>query len=414
MRISKATSAARPVALAAMLLAALVVAVSGCGGPKDVAQERALRAEAADELLIGAAWPWASRGEGMYWNGMKMAVDEINAYGGVLGRPLRVIKEDDKESVNEGRLVAQRLSDNPDVVAVVGHLNSHVSIPAAAMYEAAGLLMITPASTSPELTRKGFRRVFRSVNSDEKIGGQMVEFALATGYRRVIICYVRNAYGLGLANAFEQHADAAGLQIVDRQSYDPAVAETPSSFARMIREWKNHEFDAIFLAGMAPQAGYVVKHVRAAGIKAPIFGGDALDTAELLSSAGTDAEGVVVASIFHPDNPRPEVQRFNDRFKATYGVLPDSWAARGYEAIQLLAAAMERAGSPAPDRVAEALRSIDTWTGITGSFSFDEKGDVIGKTMVTVVVRDGRFQFLEENQLASAAQRALQNVSLDR
>ncbi|MEM9664967.1 MAG: ABC transporter substrate-binding protein, partial [Bacteroidota bacterium] len=299
----------------ALALTGLLGVLAACGGPQDPAEQRAQRIAQSDgPILIGAAWPWEARTSGYYWEGLELAVREVNEAGGIQGRPIELVREDDRESVNEGRLVAQRLANNPDVVAVIGHLNSHVTLPAAGTYEAAGLVMLTPASTTPELTEKGYRRIFRSVNNDVMIGQQMVDYAVSKGYTNVAIAYVRNAYGLGLANAFERRAIEAGVHIVDRQAYDSAVRDTRVSFDRIIDEWKDRRFDAIFLAGMAPEAGYFVKHVRAAGIDASMFGGDALDTQSLIESAGPAAEGLVVASIFHPDNPRPEVQQFNEVF----------------------------------------------------------------------------------------------------
>lgn len=375
----------------------LAFLLSGCGGTPDIATERAQRAEQAQgDILIGAAWPWVNRGSWMYGDGMQMAVDEINAAGGVLGRSVQIIREDDQESVTQGRLAAQRFIDNPDVVAVIGHLNSHVSIPVASMYEEAGLLMLTPASTSPELTRQGLRRVFRCVDNDEKIGRLMQGYAESKQYRRIAIAYVRNEYGWGLANAFEWRATEAGLDVVTRKAYDPAAADRYSSFRHIIEAWEDVAFDAVFLAGMAPQAGYLIKELRAAGIDVPIFGGDALDAPELIKSAGVAAEGVVAASVFHPDDPRAEVRQFNTAFEAIYGKRPDSWAARGYEAVKLLTHAMEETGSTVPDRVAETLHGMDTWNGILGSYSFDEKGDVVGKSLVTAVVREGQFAFSEQ------------------
>ena len=134
-----------------------------------------------------------------------------------------------------------------------------------------------------------------------------------------------------------------------------------------------------------------------------VLGGDALDTEDLIEAAGEAANGVVIASVFHPDNPRQEVQNFNEAFRAEYGTLPDSWAARGYEALKLLVHAMNDAGSVVPDRVADALRSLDGWSGLTGTFVFDDHGDVVGKEVMTVVVEEGRFRFRGEQQAVSSS-----------
>jgi len=379
-------------------LTAFVVAsmVGSCAQDRNVSYKRErLALQAHDSVVVAAAWPWSVRYDGLYWEGMKMAMDEVNEAGGVLGRTLVIRKEDDRESVNEGRRVAQRLADDPNVFAVIGHLNSHVSIPASVIYEASGLLMLTPGSTSPELTRNGNRMVFRSINSDIDIAQQMVAFAGSRGYHRLVICYVRNAYGLGLANAFETYAQRRGLLIVDRQSYDPSMPRNSAEYQRIVDHWRDLEFDALFLAGMAPQAGYLVRQAREGGLDFPIMGGDALDTPELIQAAGAAADGMIVASVFHPDNPRPEVLLFNEKFESIFGVTPDSWAARGYEAVRLLVEAMEAGGSVAPARVANHLRSSHQGFSLSGPVQFSENGDVIGRSVVKIIVRDGQFNYLE-------------------
>ena len=402
MRIARHSYIASAAGLAAFALITSA-AVTGCG-PTDPAALRVERAAQTEgDLVIGVAWPWEARTAGLYAEGLEMAVDEVNADGGVLGRPLRLVKEDDGESVDGGRLVAQRFADDPDVVAVIGHLNSHVSIPAADIYERGGLLMLTPASTAPELTRRGHTRVFRSVHDDEDVGRQMVGLAAENGWRRVYVVYVRTAYGEGLATAFEAAATDGRVDIVGREAYG-ADGSGLRSLVEDVRQTRGTRgVDAVFLAGVPPEAGEVIAVLRRSGVRAPIFGGDALDTIELVESAGDMAEGVYVASVFHPDDPRPESQAFRQAFEARYGRAPDSWAARGYEAVRVLAQATEAAGTAAPDAVAMALRGGASVAGVTGPFGFDSKGDVVGKRLVTAVVRGGRFRYHGLGTVASTA-----------
>lgn len=382
----------------------MIVAVAGCSSADDPSEERLrLATDPEADVVIGAAWPWSTRETSTYWQGMELALREVNAAGGILGRTVRIKKGDDRESVVEGRLVAKRFVEDPEVMAVIGHLNSHVTLPASTMYDAGGVLMLTPASTSPEITSQGLRRVFRSVNNDAAVGDHMARFAQLEGYEQVAIVYVRNAYGLGLANAFEISATDADISVVGRTAYDASTNGVQPNFDRLIDGLGDLDADAIFLAGMAPEAGYLIADVRKAGIDIPIFGGDALDTEDLIEAAGEAANGVVIASVFHPDNPRQEVQNFNEAFRAEYGTLPDSWAARGYEALKLLVHAMNDAGSVVPDRVADALRSLDGWSGLTGTFVFDDHGDVVGKEVMTVVVEEGRFRFRGEQQAVSSS-----------
>lgn len=390
---------------AGLLALALLTSACGSDDPSTLRAERAAQPEG--DLVVGVAWPWAARTAGLYAEGLEMAVDEVNAGGGVLGRPLRLVREDDGESVDGGRLVAQRLAADPDVVAVIGHLNSHVSIPASDIYERGGLLMLTPASTAPELTRRGHRRVFRSVHDDEDVGRQMVDLAADQGWRKVYVVYVRTSYGEGLATAFEAAAVDGHVSVVGREAYG-ADGSGLDALVRDIRQTREARgVDAVFLAGVPPEAGAVIAALRRGGVGAPVFGGEALDTVELVESAGGAAEGVYVASVFHPDDPRPESQAFRRAFEARYGQAPDSWAARGYEAVRVLAQAMEAAGSAAPDAVAAALRDGGDVRGITGPFGFDDKGDVVGKRLVTAVVRGGQFEYHGAGAVAVAASRAV-------
>lgn len=374
----------------------VVAVAAGCGAQDDIAVRRAQHAQIPGErVIIAAAWPWSVRHDGLYWQGLQLAAGEINGNGGVLGRRIELRREDDQESVNHGRLVAQRLADDPEIAAVIGHLNSHVSLPAASIYEDSGLLMISPGSTTPELTRRGHRLIFRSVNSDEDIAHDLAAFAQEKGYRRIVIGYVRNAYGLGLANAFERFSQDLGITIIDRQSYDPAASNHSASYQRLVDQWVDLDFDALFLAGMAPQAGHLVRQIRMKGLEIPIIGGDALDTPALIDAAGAAAEGLVVATIFHADDPGPEVQRFVRSFSAAFGRPPDSWAARGYEALRMLTDAMTRAGSTVPREVAMQLRSSDAAYSLSGPVGFNEYGDVVGRDVVRTIVENGRFAYFD-------------------
>lgn len=355
-----------------------------------IPEERASRASEAPAdapIQIGVGWPLQSLPR-FNW-GINMAVEEINAAGGVLGRPLLTIKQDDRSDVTQGRLIAQQFADNLDLVAVIGHSDSFVSLPASATYQFAGLLMLSPGSTNPALTMQGFDLVFRNVPTDDDIGRQLATYALTAGYRRMLILYQNDTYGRELGNVFERYAARFGIEIVDRRSY----VEGQGTFAPILKLWKKLPFDAIFVAGNAPEAAIFIREARAADITQPILGGNGLDSPELLSAGGAAVEGVVVASFFHPD--LPTARDFTARFQATYGVLPDAAAAQGYDAVHLLAYAIEQAGSVVPAEIAAALHTVSRWSGVTGTHTFNERGDVVNKPIVLKVVQNGDFQFLQ-------------------
>ncbi|MEM7582101.1 MAG: ABC transporter substrate-binding protein [Acidobacteriota bacterium] len=384
-------------ALSSLLLAVSLVAL-GCGSDRDDAKEdRQSLATQAEKIVVAVAWPWEARSELLFSQGIDMALEEVNAAGGIDGRELSVLRVDDHESVNEGRLAAQRLSDNPEVMAVIGHLQSHVTVPAAAIYDAGGLLLVSPAATNADLTEQGYSRVFRACFVDHDVGTQMGDYAKAQGYKRVAIYYVRSIYGQALASAFESRiAEIGGVNVVARDAHGAEQDVAGGSLLPLFSRWTQLSVDAIFLAGEVPSAGRIIAEIRQAGLEMPVFGGDAMSSPALIQVGGEAVEGTVVATFFHPSEPRPEVAAFVEAFAARFDTPPDVAAALGYDALHLLAEAMRQAPTPAPEDVAQALRALDAWSGVTGPFTFDAEGDLVGRAVPKVVVESGEFIYLPE------------------
>lgn len=382
------------------ILALAGLALAGCAGGPRPAHDGTSASARSKDVVLAVAWPWAARADIRFGEGLQMAVDEINAGGGVLGRPLRLKRFDDRESVTEGQVVANEIARDREVVAAIGHLQSYVTLPASPIYDEAGIVLLAPAITDPALTTRGYGRVFRTIYTDATLGERLADFAAQRQLRRVAIYYIRNTYGRGLANAFERRAAEVGLSVVARQSYDPSEGATGRTFESTLAEWKLLEFDAILVAGEVPSGALLVAEARRAGLTVPILGGDAMGSQALLSLAGPAAEGTIVASIFHPDEPRPEVRKFSANFERLHGARPDAGAALGYDAVRLLAHAITRAGSTAPAAVAQSLHGVRDWAGVTGGFTFTTSGDLVRRDPVMMVVRNGRFEYLSEPLMA--------------
>jgi len=374
-----------------LLFFLLLFLTQACVQENDPIQERIERAEnGKGDIIIGAAAPLAAY-KGI-WEGLEMAVDELNSKGGVLGRKIKIIKEDDESSVSKGQQIAQKFADNLDMVAVIGHYNSHISIPNSIIYEYNGLLMLSPYSSSPRLTKQGFKRVFRNTLSDSTWGEALAKFSQKQRYKKIAIYHVKNEYGTGLSNAFEKYCKEQGITIVDRLSYDSFSGE--KEFRKDLKNWKKmYKFDAIFVAGTMPGAAIFVKEVRNQGLQVPIIGGAGLDFQKFLDIAGTAANGTYIGAIFHFADPRKEIQDFVHKFKQKYNMVPNTCAAQGYDSILVLAKAMEKAGTTIPDRVADSLRSMNGWDGIIMKSSFDDNGDIQNAEAAIKVVKNGKFEF---------------------
>lgn len=414
-----------------MPILALILFLTACS-PDDMKDAREERARAADKntpIAIGFVWPFSAEYD-LLPEGVEMALAEINAggldkgkeislslvaddrsayqegllggmmlrpetssSGGLLGgRKIQLVRADDLDSVREGRLIAQEFAENIDLTAVIGHAWSYISVPSAPIYEFNGLIMLSPSSTSPDLTRNNFQYIFRNLASDTEVGRQLALYANSQGYRRLLLLHADDPNGRQLANVLENEADKLEMLIVDRQSY---TVGSVRSFRSILNGWSDLEFDAIFIAGSNPEAAAFVAQARAAWPDVPILGSDGMDTSDLADIAGENGEGVIVASHYHIDNPRSEQQDFIQRFEALYGVPPDTWAAQGYDAVYLLAYAIEQAGSTIPSEVALALHTTQGWPGVTGPHTFADSGDVIDKPIILKILRDNELQFLQ-------------------
>ncbi len=374
--------------LASVMLFASTLALSGCEKPPLAQQRSQYLAQSNGDVVIGVAWPLKSSKASML-DGVHLALDEINQKGGVVGgRKLKLLVRDDEASLTKGRLMAQEIANNPEVAAVIGHLNSYIAEPASQIYEHAGIVMITPGASGQRITENGRNFVFRSLPGNREQGKQIAEYALAQGYKNIAMYYIKNDYGIDLANFFEQKANEVGLTIVDRRSYTMGG----DNYVNVLGDWASFlKFDAICLIGSLPESAQIIREAREAGITVPIFGGAGLDSMQLIKLGGKMVEGTTVFSLFNVDDPREGVVQFRQNYLKKFNKLPDSSAAQGYDALHILAQAMNKANTVEPSKVATALRSTRNWQGVTGMHSFDAKGDMAGKRLFQVQVKDGKF-----------------------
>ncbi|MGM0501604.1 MAG: ABC transporter substrate-binding protein [Bacillota bacterium] len=368
--------------------------VIGCSGSNEVFEKRLKIAEDAEKIKIGVAWSFSTNQTKVY-EGVKLAAEEINETGGVLGKKIVIEKRDDAADVNQGLKVAEQFASDPDVMAVIGHKESYVTDSVSLIYETAKLIAFSPKSTNPKISKKGYQYFFRNVPTDIEIGQYMANVANDKGYRRVIICYADNLYGLGLANAFEKEASLRGLEVVNRSSY--SIGDR-GEFKYILGNWELYNFDAIFFAGTLPAGGYFVSEAREADYQQPILAGNGLDSTELIEIADEAADNVMVSTEFNPELGKEKVKNFERNFEKKYNIAPDTSAALGYDALQVIVEAMRQAKSVAPQKVAPQLREIEGWSGVTGKHTFAENGDVVNKNIYLKVVKDGKFEFSNLNQ----------------
>lgn len=374
-----------------IVLIMTIMGLSGCNkGEEDMEAMLEHAYDLESEIIIGVAAPLATLSTTTkYIEGLKMAVEEINQKK-LLDKDITLIWQDDEASVTKGLAVAQSLSSLQGISAVIGHWNSRVSVPASAVYEKAKVVMITPDSTTPELTTKGYNYIFRQIPSDTIITMELAEYAKREGLGRIAICYADDDYGRGMANAFEDASTQIGNKVIDRVVYLGGDTE----FKKIKERWEALDYDAILIADVMPEAASYIETIRRSGIDKPILGGDGLDYPKLIEVLGPYAEGVTFTTFFNPDTENSILQTFMDGFKAKYGIEPDIWAIQGYETVKLLAYAIEQCGSCKPERIAKFLHSTKDWEGLTGYLSYDEMGEIQGKNIYKKNVSDGEYQYI--------------------
>ncbi|SMP58058.1 ABC transporter substrate-binding protein [Anoxynatronum buryatiense] len=322
-----------------------------------------------------------------FMKGAELAVEEINAAGGVAGRTLELEPHDDEGSVMKGTIIAQELAKNVNLSAVIGHTSTHVTIPVSTIYEEAGMVMISPIVSNSRLTQRGYANIFQNIPGDDDIGREMALSAHENGLERIVIYYADNEYGRGLANAFETAADDLNIQVVDRATR----FHEDTHFRRALQKWQAMEYEAVFVADSMLTGKEFLFRLQEAG-EFPAILADAGMDVDFIQTFGAYGEGAVLASLVNMEMGGERMNQFLEAFQQTHGEEPDEWAVQGYETIHILAEAVNRAQSPAPADVAEALRVI-TWEGLTGNIHFDSTGRVAGKHIYQKRVVNGRFVY---------------------
>jgi branched-chain amino acid transport system substrate-binding protein len=322
--------------------------------------------------------------------GARMAVEDLNAKGIKIGDKVakfELLAEDDAADPKQGTAVAQKLVDSK-VNGVVGHLNSGTTIPASKLYSDAGIPQISPSATNPKYTRQGFKTTFRVVADDTQLGGTLGKYAVETlKGKNIAVIDDRTAYGQGVAEEFEKAAKAAGGTIVGHEF----TTDKSTDFNAILTKLKGAQPDILFFGGMDAVGGPMLKQVKQLGMNVKFMGGDGLCTGELAKLAG-DAIGeemVVCAEAGGVDGDfKAPLEAWKTKFKEKNGVDVQIYAPYVYDAVQVLAAAMAKAGSADPEKYLPEVGKVQ-YNGLTGPIAFDEKGDIKNGALTLYTYKNG-------------------------
>lgn len=373
-----------------LILATLILSLTfiGCP-PKEAGTGTA--GSAGGEILVGEygslTGSEATFGQSTH-NGIMMAMDEVNAGGGVIGKKIKVLTEDDQSKAEEAANAVQKLISQMNVVAVLGEVASSNSLAAAPICQQNKVPMITPSSTNPSVTEKG-DYIFRLCFLDSYQGESMANFiSKQLGMKNAaLLIDVKSDYSTGLASFFKAQFLKNGGRIVAEQSY----AKGDNDFRSQLTKIRGANPQVIFVPGYYNDIGQIAIQARDLGMKQPLAGGDGWESPKLIEIGGKALEGCFYSNHYFPGDPSPTVQQFVQKYKDRNGQTPDALAALAYDTALVLADAIKRAGNTEGPALRDAIAATKGFPGVTGLITFGPDRNPVGKKLVIVEVKGGQL-----------------------
>jgi branched-chain amino acid transport system substrate-binding protein len=375
----------------------LALGLTGCNKSAEPSGQSTPAATASDQDTIkvgefaSLTGKEASFGQ-MSHHGTELAVDEINANGGVLGKKIQLLTEDNQSKQGESATDAHKLISRDGVVALLGEVASGRSLEAAPVCQENHIPQISPSSTNPKVTQIG-DYIFRVCFIDPLQGRVLAKFALETLKVKnvAVLTDAASTYSAGLATYFKDAFTAGGGTIVDEQKFSGGDKD----FNAQLTTIKAANPEAVFIPAYYQDVGLIALQARQLGINVPLFGGDGWESQDLMAIGGSAVEGCYFSTHFSPEQTSPLVQDFVQKFKARYGVMPDAMAALGYDSAMLLADAFKRAGTTDGPKVRDALAATRNFPGVAGAVTIDEHRDA-KKPLVILQVSGGKFKLFQQ------------------
>ncbi|MBZ5497758.1 MAG: ABC transporter substrate-binding protein [Acidobacteriia bacterium] len=349
----------------------------------------------ASEIQVGAILPLtgdvASYGVAVQ-QGIELAVDKENRSGGVNGRRLSILYEDDKGEPKQGVAAAQKLISMAHVQVIIGAVPSSVTLAIAPIAERSRVILFSPASSSPKLTTAG-DYIFRNYPSDELEGRLVAQFAVEHGFSTAAILTINNDYGNGLNDVFLKTYVNQGGRVLLNDKYSQGSGD----YRTILTKIKGRSPKCVFIVGYGKELGTIVRQARELGLEVQFLSTVNFQDTETLVTGGKAVEGTIYSSaIFDAESLDPKINEFISTFKSRFGKDPDVWSAHGYDALMIIVEAMRKRGTDA-DSVKQALYEIRDFPGVAGKTSIDQNGDPI-KAARFMTIKDAHFTpFTESN-----------------
>ncbi len=362
----------------------LLVGLVGCGGRSE------------PTVKIGFVAPLtgdqAPQGEDMF-HGALLAVEQAQADGEILpGYRLELVVLDDQRNPTQAVSAAKKLVADPDIVAMVGHLNSSCTMPASAIYHQARLLQVSPVSSNPQISRQGFDTFYRTCATDDLQGPAAARFIVQDlKAQKVFVLDDMTTYGRGLANELIRALNALGAEVLGHEG----ITQADKEFTPILTKIKSLNPDLVYFAGMFPEGALLIKQRQDVGLGGYFMGGDGLFDVALIDLSGSQAaEGVYLSTIGSDIYRVSTARAFVQAYEARFGPV-GAYSAYAYEATNIAIWAIRKAGKPDRAAVLAAMKTLKDYPGLFGPQNFDEKGDSLIRDIGIFTVRSGRFSFVK-------------------
>ena len=322
---------------------------------------------------------------------VQLAVEKANAAGNVIaGYRLEVVALDDQHTPAQAVAMAKRLVSDRDVVAVVGHVNSSCTVAAAPFYKSARMVQISPSSTNPDISKKGFDTFFRTCATDDIQGPQAAEFAVKQlKARKVFVIDDKTTYGKEIADRFEKEAAVLGAAVLGHEG----IIQGEKDFSPLLTKIKALAPDLVYFGGMYPEGALLVKQAKALGLPARWLGPDGLYVPAFIEIAGKDGEGVYCTFVGTDINKLPSARDFVKTFTARFGQT-GPYCAYAYDAANIVIEAIRRAGRKDRRAVLAEVAKTKDFPGIVGTVNFDAYGDTSLRLIGVFQVKNGAFSYV--------------------
>jgi branched-chain amino acid transport system substrate-binding protein len=342
--------------------------------------------------MTGDAGSYGERGR----NGVDLAVREINERGGIRGKKIRVIYEDSRADPKTGVSAMTKLATVDQVPVVIGDIVSAVTLAVAPTAESNKIVLLSPTSSAPAISQAG-DYIFRTWPSDLAEGKAIATFAYESGFKNVGILYMQNEYGVAIQDIFTKTLTGLGGQVTQALGYKPDETDFRSYLSKLA----STKPDAIYLVSYYKDGALALKQAKELGIQSQFLATTAIEDPKIFEVAGSAAEGVIypLATGYDAQSTDEAIRQFRARYNEQYKAEPDWVPAQCYDAINLLAFVMEKAGFTGPE-IQREMAQVKGYHGVTGEITFDENGDVT-KPVTIKTIKNGGFQKIQEKAQAT-------------